>query len=159
MTRSTPEQVDDALGALVCFDLYVASRAMTRRYRPVLDEHGITYPQYLVVLHLGSAGPSTIKGVAQALRLDHATLTPIIRRMEGSGLLVREHDEADRRSVRLTLTDAGRAVHAASDEVQCTIRDDLGMTPDELRDLQTTLRRVEQAMTARVRDGGGLTAG
>ncbi|MCL8252997.1 MarR family transcriptional regulator [Aeromicrobium fastidiosum] len=159
MTRSTPEQVDDALDALVCFDLYVASRAMTRRYRPVLDEHGITYPQYLVVLYLGSAGPSTIKGVAQALRLDHATLTPMIRRMEGSGLLVREHDAADRRSVRLTLTDAGRAVHAASDQVQCTIRDDLGMTPDELRDLQTTLRRVEQAMTARVLDGGGLTAG
>ena len=159
MAHTTGARVDHALDALVCFDLYVASRAMTRRYRPVLDEHGITYPQYLVVLYLGSAGPSTIKDVAQALRLDHATLTPMIRRMESRRLLVREHDTADRRSVRLTLTDAGRAVHAASDEVQCTIRDDLGMTPDELRDLQSTLRRVEQAMNARVREGGGLTAG
>jgi DNA-binding MarR family transcriptional regulator len=142
----------EALEELVCFDLYVASRAMTRRYRPVLEEHAITYPQYLVVLFLGSAGPSTIKDVAGALRLDHATLTPLIRRMEARGLMVREHDADDRRSVRLTLTDAGRTIHAASDDVQCTIRDDLGMTPDELRDLQSVLRRVERAMDERSRD-------
>ena len=159
MARSTPERVDHALDALVCFDLYVASRAMTRRYRPVLDEHGITYPQYLVVLYLGASGPSTIKDVAGALRLDHATLTPLIRRMEARQLLVRESDEADRRSVRLTLTDAGRAIHAASDEVQCTIRDDLEMSVDEIRELQAVLRRVEQAMDSRARESGELTAG
>ena len=159
MANSAQTPGDHALAELVCFDLYVASRAMTRRYRPVLEEHGITYPQYLVVLYLGSAGPSTIKDVAGSLRLDHATLTPLLRRMEARQLLVRESDAADRRSVRLTLTDAGRAIHAASDEVQCTIRDDLEMSVDEVRELQAVLRRVEQAMDSRARESGELTAG
>ena len=152
MTSTPPLRADGILDELVCFDLYVASRAMTRRYRPVLDEHGITYPQYLVVLYLGSAGPSTIKDVAEALRLDHATLTPMLRRMETQGLLAREVDERDRRAVRLTLTPQGREVHEGADEVQCTIRDDLGLTADELSELQTTLRRVEVAMD-RAMDG------
>jgi DNA-binding MarR family transcriptional regulator len=144
---STPSGRDaGVLDELVCFDLYVASRAMTRRYRPVLERHGITYPQYLVVLFLGSQGPSTIKDVAGALRLDHATLTPMLRRMEEQGLVAREVDARDRRSVRLTLTSGGQQVHAGADEVQCTIRDDLGLTVDELQQLQATLRRVETAM-------------
>ncbi|MFC5676276.1 MarR family winged helix-turn-helix transcriptional regulator [Aeromicrobium endophyticum] len=146
MTSTPPVRDGGILDELVCFDLYVASRAMTRRYRPVLERHGITYPQYLVVLYLGSAGPSTIKEVAEALRLDHATLTPMLRRMEAQGLLAREVDASDRRSVRLTLTARGSQVHAGADEVRCTIRDDLGMTADELRQLQSTLRRVEAAM-------------
>jgi DNA-binding MarR family transcriptional regulator len=150
MTSTPPVRSGGILDELVCFDLYVASRAMTRRYRPVLERHGITYPQYLVVLHLGSAGPSTIKDVAEALRLDHATLTPMLRRMEAQGLLARETDPNDRRSVRLTLTAQGRQVHAGADQVQCTIRDDLGMSADELRQLQTTLRRVEAAMGAAI---------
>jgi DNA-binding MarR family transcriptional regulator len=146
MTTTPSARDNGILDELVCFDLYVASRAMTRRYRPVLDEHGITYPQYLVVLYLGEAGPSTIKDVGEALRLDHATLTPMLRRMEAQGLLARQADAKDRRSVRLTLTSRGRRVHAGADQVQCTIRDDLGLPADELRLLQTTLRRVETAM-------------
>ncbi|MET0819590.1 MAG: MarR family transcriptional regulator [Aeromicrobium sp.] len=146
MTSTPPVRDGGILDELVCFDLYVASRAMTRRYRPVLERHGITYPQYLVALYLGESGPSTIKDVAEALRLDHATLTPMLRRMETQGLLAREIDVNDRRSVRLTLTPRGRQVHAGADDVQCTIRDDLGLTADELRQLQATLRRVEVAM-------------
>lgn len=145
MTSTTPIR-HAILDELVCFDLYAASRAMTRRYRPVLEQYGITYPQYLVVLYLGSAGGGTIKDVADALRLDHATLTPVIRRMEARRLVERETDPSDRRSVRLTLTAEGRAVHAGADEVQCTIRDDLDLTIDRVRELQATLRHIESAM-------------
>lgn len=84
MAHATTDRTGHALDELVCFDLYVASRALTRRYRPVLERHGITYPQYLVVLFLGSTGPSGIKDVAEALRLDHATLTPMLRRVEAA---------------------------------------------------------------------------
>lgn len=156
MDRSTPDRVGDALDALVCFDLYVASRAMTRRYRPVLEEHGITYPQYFVVLYLGSSGPSSIKDVAQSLRLDHATLTPLIRRMEARGLLGRETDAGDKRSVRLALTPLGREIHAASDAVQCTMRDDLGMSADEIHDLQLVLRRIEESMSRASASAAGV---
>jgi DNA-binding MarR family transcriptional regulator len=148
MTGTPSVRDRDILDELVCFDLYVASRALTRRYRPVLERHGITYPQYLVVLHLGASGASTIKDVAGALRLDHATLTPMIRRMESHGLVERQTDPDDRRSVRLTLTPQGRQVHAEADAVQCTIRDDLGLSPDEARELQSVLRRIESAMDA-----------
>jgi DNA-binding MarR family transcriptional regulator len=148
MTDSAPTREVGVLDELVCFDLYVASRAMTRRYRPLLDRHGITYPQYLVVLQLGGRGASTIKDVAEALRLDHATLTPLIRRMETHGLVERRTDPADRRSVLLSLSAQGRRVHAEADAVQCTISDDLGLSPDEARELQGVLRRIEVSMDA-----------
>lgn len=137
---------DDVLDELVCFDLYAASRAMTRRYRPLLEEHGLTYPQYLVVVMLGGAGPSSIKQLASTLRLDHATLTPLLRRMEDARLLRRDRDPADGRSYVLDLTERGREVHAAADAVQCRIVEDLGLSPDEVRELQTTLRRVTASM-------------
>ena len=75
------------LDELFCFDLNAASRALTRRYRPLLKEYGLTYPQYLVLVVLGGAGPCVpIKEFAGTLRLDHATLTPMLQRMEEADL-------------------------------------------------------------------------
>lgn len=134
------------LDELVCFDLYAASRAMTQRYRPLLEEHGITYPQYLVVVVLGGAGPRSIKQLAGTLRLDHATLTPLLRRMEESGLLRRERDPADARSSVLDLTGRGREVLRAAEAVQCRLVEDLALAPEQVRDLQLTLRAVTASM-------------
>lgn len=142
MTRTRYVEQSAALDELLCFDLYAASRAVTRRYRPLLEQHGLTYPQYLVVVVLGGDGPRSIKELAGTLRLDHATLTPLLRRMEDAGLLARERDHEDRRTVQLTLTDRGGEVFAAAEEIQCTIREDLGLTPEEVRGLQLLLRHV-----------------
>lgn len=139
-TRHTSES--DVLDELFCFDLYAASRAMTRRYRPLLEEHGVTYPQYLVLVVLGGAGPSSIKELAGTLRLDHATLTPMLRRMEEAGLLARDRDPDDARVVRLALTEHALRIHAAFDQIQCRIRDDLGLAPEDARSLQLMLRDV-----------------
>lgn len=136
----------DVLDELVCFDLYAASRAMTRRYRPLLEAHDLTYPQYLVVVVLGSTGAASIKQLAGTLRLDHATLTPLLRRLEEAGLVRRERDPADGRSSLLELTSRGREVHAAADEVQCRIVEDLGLDPDRVRELQLTLRGITASM-------------
>ena len=136
----------DVLDELVCFDLYAASRAMTRRYRPLLEAHDLTYPQYLVVVVLGSNGAASIKQLAGTLRLDHATLTPLLRRLEEAGLVRRERDPADGRSSLLELTPRGREVHAAADEVQCRIVEDLGLDPDRVRELQLTLRGITASM-------------
>ncbi|QYJ03365.1 MarR family transcriptional regulator [Nocardioides panacisoli] len=135
-----------ALDELLCFDLYAASRAMTRRYRPLLEELGLTYPQYLVIVVLGATGPAPIKDLVGALRLDHATLTPMLRRMEDAGLLQRERDPVDRRSYRLSLAERGWEAHEATERVQCTIREDFGLSADEVRDLQLVLRRASVAM-------------
>lgn len=146
MKRTRPVLVSDALDDLVCFDLYVASRAVTRRYRPMLDRHDLTYPQYLVIVHLGTDGPSSVKDVAGALRLDHATVTPLLQRMESRGLLDRTRDPADRRSSLLDLTDAGREILADSEQIKCVITADLGLDPDEVAALQSSLRRIEASM-------------
>lgn len=142
MARTRHTSQSDVLDELLCFDLYAASRALTRRYRPLLEEHGLTYPQYLVLVVLGGAGPSSIKELAGMLRLDHATLSPMLRRMEESGLVVRDHDPDDARVVRLALTKRGARIHTASEAIQCRIRGDLDLTPDQARRLQLMLRDV-----------------
>lgn len=152
MSRTRYVHPSSALEDLLCFDLYAASRAMTRRYRPLLADLGLTYPQYLVVVALGATGPASIKELAGTLRLDHATLTPLLQRMESAGLLTRERDPADRRSVQLALTEQGQAAYRASEDVQCTMSEDFGLTAEQQRELQLTLRKVtasiERALAA-----------
>lgn len=146
MKRTRPVLLSEALDDLVCFDLYVASRAVTRRYRPMLDRHDLTYPQYLAIVHLGAEGASSVKDVAGAMRLDHATVTPLLQRMEARGLLDRTRDPADGRSSLVDLTDAGREILADAENIKCTVTADLGLTPDEIRVLQGSLRRIEASM-------------
>ena len=136
------------LDELVCLDLYAASRAMTRRYRPLLEHHGLTYPQYLVLVMLGSSGPSTITELSVALRLDHATLAPLVRRLETTGQLARRRPPHDGRAWLLELTDAGRSTYADSERVQCQVAEDLGLSDAEVVGLQRTLRRVAEAADA-----------
>ncbi len=126
------------LDDLICFDLYAASRQVTAAYRPILGELGLTYPQYLVLVVLGAHEEMLIKDVGRELRLDHATLSPLLRRLERDGLLTRRRSADDERAVVVALTDEGRAVHARFGEVHCRIAEALGITAeqaDQLRDL------------------------
>ncbi|MDC0772954.1 MarR family winged helix-turn-helix transcriptional regulator [Streptomyces sp. HD] len=95
--------LDDQL----CFALYAAQRAVTAAYRPLLDELGLTYPQYLVLLVLWERGETTVKELAAALRLDYGTVSPLLKRMESAGLVRRERAARDERSVLVACT--GRA--------------------------------------------------
>lgn len=96
--------LDDQL----CFALYAASRAVTARYRPLLDELGLTYPQYLVMLVLWDRDGSTVSDLGKALQLESSTLSPLLKRLEAAGLLRRERRPDDERSVALYLTDSRR---------------------------------------------------
>jgi MarR family transcriptional regulator, organic hydroperoxide resistance regulator len=78
--------LDDQL----CFALYAAQRAVTAAYRPVLEELGLTYPQYLVLLVLWERGETTVKELAAALRLDYGTMSPLLKRLESAGVVRRE---------------------------------------------------------------------
>jgi DNA-binding MarR family transcriptional regulator len=94
----------------LCFALYSASRAFTRAYAPLLGPLGLTYPQYLVLLVLWDRGELSVSGLGEQLGLDSGTLTPLLKRMEESGLIARTRDTADERVVRVALTRAGRAL-------------------------------------------------
>ena len=88
--------LDDQL----CFALYAAQRAVTAAYRPLLDELGLTYPQYLVLLVLWERGETTVKDLASALRLDYGTMSPLLKRLEAAGLVRRERSSRAERSRR-----------------------------------------------------------
>lgn len=130
------------LDDLLCFDLYSLSRTVSGLYRPVLEPHGLTYPQYVVLVSLARLGPSPIREVARATRLDHGTLTPLLRRLADRGLLTLERSPQDARSVVVALTEAGHALEPVFHEAQCLVRDRLGMSEAEVAQLQGTLHRL-----------------
>ncbi len=96
----------------LCFKLYAASRAIIRGYRPMLDALGLTYPQYLAMLvlwewHQQPPAQATVKALGERLMLDSGTLTPLLKRLQQQGLLLRERSQVDEREVCLQLTPAG----------------------------------------------------
>src|SRR3954462_5510942 len=94
----------------LCFALYSASLAMTKLYKPLLDELGLTYPQYLVMLVLWERDGLTVSQLGERLALDSGTLTPLLKRLEAAELVQRLRDATDERRVLLQLTAAGRAL-------------------------------------------------
>ncbi|MDQ1040926.1 DNA-binding MarR family transcriptional regulator [Streptomyces sp. V3I8] len=119
--------LDDQL----CFALYAASRAVTARYRPLLDELGLTYPQYLVMLVLWEQDSISVRDLGTALQLESSTLSPLLKRLEANGLLRRERRTDDERSVALRLTDAGVRLQERADAVPLAMGDAMGLTPEQ----------------------------
>lgn len=144
-----PETPVDPLAPLLCFDLYVASRAVTAAYRPILAELDLTYPQYLVLVVLAAQQEGVpIKHLRDALRLDHATLTPLVRRLEASGLVERRRNGGDERSVLVGLTARGRATSTHFHDVQCQVAELLDLDAGEVGALRDLLRRVASSAQA-----------
>ena len=81
----------------LCFRLYTASRLMTQAYHPLLSEHGLTYPQYLVLLVLWEADAQPVNDIAHKLYLETNTVTPLLQRMEKEGILTRQRGDKDAR--------------------------------------------------------------
>jgi len=94
----------------MCFALYSANLALHKVYRKLLGELDLTYPQYLVMLVLWQRDDVIVSEIGEKLFLDSATLTPLLKRLETGGLLVRNRAKSDERQVIITLTDAGKAL-------------------------------------------------
>ncbi len=133
------------LSQLLCFDLYAASRAVTACYRPLLEPLGLTYPQYLVMVVLWQRQSCSVKELAADLQLDYGTLTPLLRRLETNGLISRERNAKDDRSVTIGLTDQGAALRRPGQRVHQEICQALGLTAAQAAELQTTLRTLAAA--------------
>src|SRR5258708_25493262 len=104
------EEFSRLLDDQMCFALYAASRAVTSLYRPILDELGLTYPQYLVMLVLWEKRSMIVRDLGAALQLDTGTLSPLLKRMETHDLISRQRRHDDERSVEVTPTDRGWAL-------------------------------------------------
>jgi DNA-binding MarR family transcriptional regulator len=132
----------------LCFALYTASRAMTACYRPVLDAIGLTYPQYLVMLVLWERGEAAVTAIGNALQLETGTLSPLLKRLEGSGFVARTRQADDERSVLVTLTPAGEALEAEAEKVQSHIWDAAGLSTAQAVELRTTLHALTERLRA-----------
>jgi len=132
----------------LCFALYAASRAVTQLYRPLLDELGLTYPQYLVMLVLWERDRATIGDLAVALELDHGTLSPLLKRLEAAGLLERRRRTDDERVVDVVLTAAGRALKERAAAVPEVIVDAYGVDTEEFDRLRVRLRELTRSVAA-----------
>ena len=119
MTKTDGLALDDQL----CFATYTAAQAFSRVYRPLLDPLGLTYSQYLVMLVLWEGDDIPIGKITARIHLDSGTLTPLLKRMEKSGLITRHRNPEDEREVRVSLTAQGRdlrsRVAVARAEVAC----------------------------------------
>ncbi|WP_406688853.1 MarR family transcriptional regulator [Saccharopolyspora sp. ID03-671] len=130
------------LDRLLCFALHSASRAFTNLYRPFLDEIGLTYPQYLVMLVLWERESRTVKELGALLRLDSGTLSPLLKRLEARGVLVRARSETDERSVRVAITDDGRALGQQARDIPQRMVAATGMQLGDVEELRSTLENL-----------------
>ncbi|WLG69878.1 MarR family winged helix-turn-helix transcriptional regulator [Pseudomonas brassicacearum] len=132
------------LDSQLCFKLYAASRAVIRGYKPMLDQLGLTYPQYLAMLVLwewqDTAPPQpTVKALGERLLLDSGTLTPLLKRLEQLDLVQRKRSARDEREVHLSLTTAGRALREQVAPLKARLLCDSGIDLDRLRTLRDGL--------------------
>ena len=142
MPDHDPQRLDQQL----CFALYAASRAMIRAYAPLLEPLGLTYPQYLVLLVLWEEDGVPVKHLAERLMLDSATLTPLLKRLEQRGVVVRQRDEDDERVVRIRLTDAGRALRGKTKRFPAAIACRVGAEPGDPQSLARLMRLRKELM-------------
>ncbi|WP_159554102.1 MarR family winged helix-turn-helix transcriptional regulator [Citricoccus sp. K5] len=125
----------------VCFALYAAARAAQQAYRPLLDELGLTYPQYLVLLVLWEQDGQTVSALGDRLHLDSGTLSPLLRRLDEHGLITRERQSTDARRVAVHLTAAGQALRSRAAEIQGCLQDAVALSPKDLMTLRDLSRR------------------
>ncbi|MVW55499.1 MarR family transcriptional regulator [Sphingomonas sp. MAH-6] len=137
-----PLGLDDQL----CYAVYSAGIAINRAYRPLLDELGITYPQYLVLLALWEQDGQTIGAIAERLALESSTITPLVKRLEAGGLLTRERNPADERQVFVRLTDKGREMQERSTCLAERLLERSGLTVPDLQRLNMQVKALRDAL-------------
>ncbi|NJP53725.1 MarR family transcriptional regulator [Streptomyces sp. SBST2-5] len=146
----TPSSADDwlRLDQQICFSLNAASRAFNSVYRVILKDLGLTYPQYLVMLVLWEHGTLPVKKLGEHLRLDSGTLSPLLKRLEGAGLVRRERSAHDERSVEVRPTEEGLALRERAREVPRRIAAATGFDPARIQSLRADLDRLTEALDA-----------
>ncbi len=142
ITLPDPLPLDDQL----CFAMYSANIAINRVYRPVLDQLGITYPQYLVMSALWQRDGQTVGAIADRLSLESSTITPLVKRLEAAGFVRRERNPDDERQVIVTLSPRGRSLHRESKCLSETLLERSGLPPADLARLNAEIGALRDAL-------------
>ncbi len=142
--KSTDNRAYDALllDRQLCFPLYACAREVVKRYTPYLEEIGLTYTQYITMLVLWETPCMTSKQIGKRLRLDSGTLTPVLKKLEQRGLILRRRDEADERNLLVELTEDGKNLRERAVEIPQRLGACLNLTPEDAVQLYTLLHRM-----------------
>ena len=132
----------------LCFALYAASRAMTAAYAPLLDELGLTYPQYLVMLVLWEQDGERVSKIGERLALDSATLTPLLKRLEARALIARQRSTEDERVVEVFLTPEGKRLERKAAKIPRCMLEKAQLSTAELVRLREQLRALTEQLRA-----------
>ncbi|UKS57571.1 MarR family winged helix-turn-helix transcriptional regulator [Exiguobacterium acetylicum] len=136
-----------ALDEQLCFPFYAISREITRRYRPLLEPLGLTYPQYLVMLVVWEEEGQSLKEIGERLHLDSGTLTPLLKKLEAADLLRRVRKPEDERHIQIFLTDAGRALRTHAESVPLDLVRTLDVDEEDLQVVKAALNRLVMKMS------------
>jgi len=149
MTASDQLSPDEALQLenLLCFTVYSTAHAFNRVYKPLLDTLGLTYPQYLVMVVLWEQEGLGIKDIAQRLQQDSGSITPLVKRLEAEGYLVRSRDPNDERNRVLTLTQAGKDLRAEGVRISKAIAHACNISQDDLMQMAGSLDRLNKILS------------
>lgn len=137
---SAPKPAGPRLENFLCFAVYSANLAYGRAYKPILEEVGLTYTQYIIIVALSEEDRQTVRSLGEKLFLESNTLTPILKTLESMGYLRRQRDSKDERQVLISLTDAGRAVREKALPLNLVKQTEL--TPDEFATLQKAVVKL-----------------
>lgn len=132
----------------LCYALYAAAHRMTKSYRPMLERMGLTYPQYLVLLVLWETDGITVSEIGRRLRLDSGTLTPVLKRLEVAGFLVRSRRRSDEREVEIALTPRGQGLRAEAGAVRASVMCQLNMSEPEVQAMRADLNALIENLSA-----------
>ncbi|MBJ7319773.1 MAG: MarR family transcriptional regulator [Brevundimonas sp.] len=130
----------------LCFTVYSTGMAIQRAYKPLLDDLGVTYPQYLVMNVLWREDGRTVGDIADELALEPSTMTPLLKRLEVAGLVRRARNPANERQVVITLTGQGQALRERAGCLGEALLDASGQTMPELSDLNVRLKSLRDAV-------------
>jgi len=143
-TPKPKNPADRKLADFLCFAIYSANLAFGRAYKPLLDELGLTYTQYIAIVALWEEDPQTVSALGEKLFLESNTLTPILKNLEARGYLRRQRDPADERQVQVSLTEAGRRLREKALGINLVAAS--GLTPEEFPQVQKAVARVRDSL-------------
>lgn len=138
------------LSQYLCFTIYSANLALGKAYKPILDELGLTYTQYITIIALWEEDNQTVSSLGEKLFLESNTLTPILKKLEAMGYLSRQRDPADERQVRVSLTPAGYQLRESA--LDKNLFHETGLTEGEVGPLQETIARMRDNLLKSVKD-------
>lgn len=145
MTKMTPPP-QLQLKNQICHSIYSATNALVRAYRPLLDRLDLTYPQYLVMLSLWEKDGVKVKDICDDTRLDAGTLSPLLKRLEAKGLVVRERSTLDERQRVINVTDTGKTLMNEAADIPMAVACQVKMTPEQAMQLKELCELLYQSL-------------